>query len=674
LICAVNNFDGSVLTSTDYIFGVLGGRVSAQNGITGIKCLDSNCVPPNWTSLSVSSEFASHSEFSFYVLEDFVEGGDHIDEPRNLLLMGQGYDGIQQFDPIILILDSSFTGKRYDLFSGGYLGDSSAFPKYPGAIRDFWQEQGSNLASFEYFSRVGGQQIAENCQNTHDWTHGICDPPHFLDCCDTTNQWEGIVTTHGAIYDTPEGGSYIINSMNITEITSITKIIRNSVTKFLIGGFITKAITLPIMIPPFDTVGKLYELTAGPPPAYTIYSSCPYDSSTFLSILGITLDVSACKNDDDYELFDESIDMVRHGDNVLIGVNGLNYISNAPAGPCTGPGKYDDGTHCWVQGSEGDNCDVTCRDNADSSCVGWADLPGPPLQTWNDTHPSCSVLGGLGFNCAGCALDGNPWMPGVQGTGYSFLGDPITHGPVICYVRDLMNTSCRELEPSTSRACACNLSDFSSSTSKIPWFLYTPYNSISTTFSVPAFGLVSASDLDNYNLTDILSDEGQVYLLMANSSETKIYNLTVNLSTAVIGTVNSDTLSGFYGKTMAMKDGILYVGGKYSSNARIYKYIGNTFDTSYSFTNGNYPYVEQLTNFTDITHKQPYCSSGCNKILSRGECTELVLKLENTDCDISSYSQGTSFTLRLNIGRYFQDLQIFTKKGFDSDEVGDTIA
>jgi len=161
---------------------------------------------------------------------------------------------------------------------------------------------------------------------------------------------------------------------------------------------------------------------------------------------------------------------------------------------------------------------------------------------------------------------------------------------------------------------------------------------------------------------------------MANSSETKVYNLTVDLSTAAVSTVNSDTLSGFYGKTMAMKGGVLYVGGNFGSDARIYKYSGNSFDGSYSFKSTSYKYVEQLTSFTDITNKKPYCSSGCDQTLSRGECAELVLKLENTDCDISSYNQGESFTMRLNIGRYFQDLQIFTKKGFDSDEVNDTVA
>ena len=667
LVCAVNDFDGSVVTSTDYIFGVLGGRTSSQTGITGIKCSDTTCEDVDWTSMSVSNEFASHSNFSFYVLESFVEGGDHIDEPRNLLLMGQGYNG-SQFDPIILILNSSFGGKRYDLFPGGYLGGSSSYPEYPGAIRDFWQEQGANLDGFEYFTRVGGQQIAENCQNHPDWTHGICDPPWYLDCCDSANQYEGIVASFEKSYNGPESGTYIISNMNITEITSVTKIIRDSVDKLLIGGFITPSVT-----PPFDTVGKLYELTAGPPPAYTAYSDCPYDSSTFSSVLGITIDVPSCKNDADYELFDEPIDMVRHGDNVLIGVNSLNYSTSGPAGPCTGLGKYDDGTYCWVQGTEGDDCDTTCG-AATSSCVGTGT---GPTQTWNDTFPSCPVLGGIGFSCTlgpGCDLDGNPRMPGVQGTGYVYGGDPAAVGPVVCWVRDILNTDCRDREPSTSRACACTRSDFTSSTSEIPWFLYTPYNTSSTTFYVPAFASVSATDLDNYNLTDILSDGSQVYLLMANSSETKVYNLTVDLSTAAVSTVNSDTLSGFYGKTMAMKGGVLYVGGNFGSDARIYKYSGNSFDGSYSFKSTSYKYVEQLTSFTDITNKKPYCSSGCDQTLSRGECAELVLKLENTDCDISSYNQGESFTMRLNIGRYFQDLQIFTKKGFDSDEVNDTVA
>ena len=650
LICAVNDFDGSVVTSTDYVFGVLGGRTSSQTGITGIKCSDTTCEEVDWTSMSVSNEFASYSNFSFYVLESFVEGGDHIDEPRNLLLMGQGYNG-SQFDSIILILNSSFEGKRYDLFPGGYLGGSSSNPEYPGAIRDFWQEQGANLGSFEYFTRVGGQQIAGNCQNHPDWTHGICDPPWYLDCCDSANQYEGIVASFEKSYSGPEGGTYIISNMNITEITSITKIIRNSIDKYLIGGFITLNVT-----PPFDTVGKLYELTAGPPPAYTAYSSCPYDSSTFSSVLGITIDVPSCKNDADYELFDEPIDMVRHGDNVLIGVNGLNYSS----GGMTCPG-YDDGTYCWVLGGVSESCDVACTDpSVGSTCV------GEGAATWNDDS-SCTVSNNSAFGstCTSCNIFGDTTLPGTNGN--------------LCYARDTLmapTTDCGlgPMGPIKQRTCACDNSVFKSSTSEIPWFLYTAYNTSSTTFYVPAFGSVSASDLDNYNLTDILSDGSQVYLLMANSSETKVYNLTVDLSTAVVSTVNSDTLSGFYGKTMAMKGGVLYVGGNVGTDARIYKYSANSFDGSYSFKSTSYKYVEQLTNFTEITNKKPYCSSGCDQTLSRGECAELVFKLENTDCDISSYNQGESFTMRLNIGRYFQDLQIFTKKGFDSDEVNDTVA
>jgi len=168
LICAVNDFDGSVLTKTDYLVGVLGGRTSATKGITGIKCSDTSCETVDWTSMSISSEFTTHSNFSFYVLTPFIEGGDFIDEPRNLLLMGQGYDG-SQFDAIVMILDQSFTGKSYDLFSGGTLADNPSTPDYPGAIRDFWQEQGSNLNDYNYFSRVGGQQIAGNCENHHKY-------------------------------------------------------------------------------------------------------------------------------------------------------------------------------------------------------------------------------------------------------------------------------------------------------------------------------------------------------------------------------------------------------------------------------------------------------------------------------------------------------------------------
>jgi len=90
------------------------------------------------------------------------------------------------------------------------------------------------------------------------------------------------------------------------------------------------------------------------------------------------------------------------------------------------------------------------------------------------------------------------------------------------------------------------------------------------------------------------------------------------------------------------------------------------------YANDNYPEIQKFLTYTPCIDRKPYCKSGCSQTLKKGDCTDLTLSIEDSACDISGFAPETTFTVRLGIGQFFQNLEIFTKKTGTSAEVNVT--
>jgi hypothetical protein len=119
----------------------------------------------------------------------------------------------------------------------------------------------------------------------------------------------------------------------------------------------------------------------------------------------------------------------------------------------------------------------------------------------------------------------------------------------------------------------------------------------------------------------------------------------------------------------------IYVGGSDGTNATIEKldFSGTTIENITTvYSDGTYSSVQKLLSYNACTDRKPYCKEGCDVALKKGDCTDLTLSIEDSACDISGYAPETTFTVRLGIGQFFQNLEIFTKKTGTSAEVNAT--
>jgi len=130
-------------------------------------------------------------------------------------------------------------------------------------------------------------------------------------------------------------------------------------------------------------------------------------------------------------------------------------------------------------------------------------------------------------------------------------------------------------------------------------------------------------------------------------------------------------------ETFDMVGDYIYVGGTNNTHAQIVRLGINPVSqgvTSESlvYNDTTYPSVQKLFSYTACTERFPTCISGCEKTLKKSDCTFLNLSIEDSSCDISKYSPGTKFTVKLGIGRYFEKLEIFTKRTGISSEINAT--
>jgi hypothetical protein len=120
----------------------------------------------------------------------------------------------------------------------------------------------------------------------------------------------------------------------------------------------------------------------------------------------------------------------------------------------------------------------------------------------------------------------------------------------------------------------------------------------------------------------------------------------------------------------------VYAGGTNRTHGIIVKFgidnNGNILNESRVYSDNTYSEVQKLYSYTSCVERKPACVTGCNQILRKGDCTLLNISIEDSGCDISKYSPGTKFTVKTAIGKYFEKLEIFTKKTGISSEINAT--
>ena len=121
----------------------------------------------------------------------------------------------------------------------------------------------------------------------------------------------------------------------------------------------------------------------------------------------------------------------------------------------------------------------------------------------------------------------------------------------------------------------------------------------------------------------------------------------------------------------------VYAGGTNGTHGMIVKFGINITsqgiaNESRVYSDNTYSEVQKLYSYTSCVERKPACVTGCNQILRKGDCTLLNVSIEDSGCDISKYSPGTKFTVKTAIGRYFEKLEIFTKRTGVSSEINAT--
>jgi len=98
----------------------------------------------------------------------------------------------------------------------------------------------------------------------------------------------------------------------------------------------------------------------------------------------------------------------------------------------------------------------------------------------------------------------------------------------------------------------------------------------------------------------------------------------------------------------------------------------NVLSTNYVYSDSNYASVSKLVILDMCVKSEPYFENGCGETLNRKERLNIVLNIEDTDCDISDYSSETIFTSELYIGKN-RFYEIFKKENDPSAETDATI-
>jgi len=244
--------------------------------------------------------------------------------------------------------------------------------------------------------------------------------------------------------------------------------------------------------------------------------------------------------------------------------------------------------------------------------------------------------------------------------------------PVMAHVPEFANSS-----KTNSAPVFIAVNNLTTESSKVPAILYTGYIQDSST--IFCIDLVGADP--SYEIVEMKyhSTSNRVLVFLKNSIQpagTQIMGVRDTLGTYTAALISPPTPSKSNPETFDFLDNSIYVGGSDLTNATIERLDFNNASISnisivYS-NSSKYSTVQKLLSYTVCTDRKPYCLKGCNKALKKGDCTDLTLSIEDSSCDLSSFAPETTFTVRLGIGQFFQNLEIFTKKTGVSTEINAT--
>ena len=199
---------------------------------------------------------------------------------------------------------------------------------------------------------------------------------------------------------------------------------------------------------------------------------------------------------------------------------------------------------------------------------------------------------------------------------------------------------------------------------------YTSYSSTeSTVISCANLGFTNEElDINDIKYNPSLN---MVHVLMSSgaASIAQAWNVTeISADSYIAAQVGGIDIPGITSaNSIEYFDNHIYIGG---NGAAIVRYNNSGFTEVYSNTTKSS--VQEIKVFNKCTVRKPYCKDGCNRIVPpRGEL-DFTLSIQNSSCDISSYSPGQQFTARISIGKNFQMIQSFEKSTGISSEVNAT--
>ena len=223
------------------------------------------------------------------------------------------------------------------------------------------------------------------------------------------------------------------------------------------------------------------------------------------------------------------------------------------------------------------------------------------------------------------------------------------------------------------------VNNLTNATHKLPAIFYTGYSQDLS--SIHCINLANIGIDTKFEISELKyhKNSNQVLVFMKDITPgihmSQLIAITDNGGDYQVVAISPPTPSQIKPITFDVLGDYVYIGGTNGTHSKIERMeigFGAAGHPVEVYSNSTFPEIQKLISYNSCIDRKPYCKSGCSKTLKRGDCTDLVLSIEDSSCDISGYAPETTFTVRLGIGQFFQHLEIFTKKTGTSSEVNAT--
>ncbi len=222
------------------------------------------------------------------------------------------------------------------------------------------------------------------------------------------------------------------------------------------------------------------------------------------------------------------------------------------------------------------------------------------------------------------------------------------------------------------------VNNLTNSTYKLPSIFYTGYSMDQS--SIHCLNLAPIGVDPKYEIVEMKyhKQSDQVLVFMKDQTRTPGFQLVAIREEGGqydIAALSPPVASGLIPITFDTLGDFVFISGTNRTHAvieRINVTFGSVGEPVKVYSNDTYPELQKFLTYTPCIDRKPYCKEGCEAPLKKGDCRALTLSIEDSSCDISKYAPETTFTVRLGIGQFFQNLEIFTKKTGTSTEVNAT--